>query len=190
MSKLALRVIGLGVVIALLGVGSYAIAGGGSKNFRGAPLNGYEENPDISTVASGSFEARLSQDGSSLTYALRYSGLEGGPAAAAHVHFGKPAVNGGVSFFLCGGGGKPPCPEGTTTEAVVTGTVTAANVVGPTGQGIPAGTAGGFAEILAAMRAGHAYANVHNATFPGGEIRAQINDRRGGREDDDDDDDD
>jgi hypothetical protein len=36
-----------------------------------------------------------------------------------------------------------------------------------------------LAEILAAMRAGHAYVNVHNATFPNGEIRAQINDRGG-----------
>jgi hypothetical protein len=174
MSKLALRVVGLAVVIALLGIGSYAIAGGGAKNFSGDPLNGFEENPDISTVATGSFEARLSSDGTSLQYELRYSGLEGGPAAQSHVHLGKPAVNGGVSFFLCGGGGKPPCPPGTTTEAVVTGTVIAADVIGPTSQGIPPG---GFAEILAAMRAGHAYANVHNATFPGGEIRAQINNR-------------
>jgi hypothetical protein len=176
MSKLALRVVALGVVIALLGIGSYAIAGGGSKNFTGEPLNGYEENPDISTVATGSFEARLSNDGTTLHYELRYSGLEGGPAAQAHVHFGKPAINGGVSFFLCGGSTKPPCPPGTATEAVVTGTVTSADVIGPNAQGIPPGA---FDEILAAMRAGHAYANVHNATFPGGEIRAQINDNRG-----------
>jgi CHRD domain-containing protein len=172
MGKLALRGLVVVVVIGLLGVGSFAIAGGGTKNFSGDPLNGYEENPDISTVASGSFEARLSNDGTSLSYELRYSGLEGGPATASHVHFGKPAVNGGVSFFLCGGGTKPACPPGTTTEAVVTGTVIATDVIGPTGQGIPAG---GFPEILAAMRAGHAYANVHNATFPGGEIRAQLN---------------
>jgi hypothetical protein len=60
----------------------------------------------------------------------------------------------------------------------VTGTVIAADVIGPTAQGIPPG---GFAEIIAAMRAGHTYANVHNSMFPGGEIRAQINDR-GGRD--------
>ena len=90
----------LAAVIALLGVGSYAIAGGGTKNFSGSPMTGYEENPDVSTVASGSFEARLSDDGNRSHYELSYSGLEG-TVTQAHVHFGKPAVNGGISFWLC-----------------------------------------------------------------------------------------
>ena len=33
------------------------------------------------------------------------------------------------------------------------------------------------------MRAGHAYANVHSSKWPGGEIRAQINDNRQGNDD-------
>ena len=37
-------------------------------------------------------------------------------------------------FFLCGGGGQSACPNG---PATVTGTVTAANVIGPAGQGVP-----------------------------------------------------
>ena len=37
MGKLALRGLVLVVVIGLLGVGSYAIAGGGTKNFKGRP---------------------------------------------------------------------------------------------------------------------------------------------------------
>ena len=49
MRKLALRGLVLTVVIGLLGLGSYAIAGGGSKNFKGKDMNGYEENLDVST---------------------------------------------------------------------------------------------------------------------------------------------
>jgi hypothetical protein len=172
-------------VIALLGVGSYAVAGGGSKSFKGNPLNGYEENPDLSTVGTGSFEARLSKDGTSLHYKLSYSGLEGN-VTQSHVHFGKRAINGGISFFLCSNlpappAGTPACPG--TTSGTVEGDIEAADVIGPgatvgppptAGQGIEPGN---LAEILAAMRAGHAYANVHTTKWPGGEIRAQLNDR-------------
>ena len=193
MGKIALRGLLIAAVIGVIGVGSYAIAGGGSKNFKGSPLNGYEENPDISTVATGSFEARLSDDGTSLHYKLSYSGLEGN-VQQSHVHFGKPAVNGGISFFLCSNlpnppAGTPACPG--TTEGTVEGDIEAADVIGPgatvtppsAGQGIEPGN---LAEILAAMRAGHAYANVHTTKWPGGEIRAQLNNRSFKRGDHDD----
>ena len=174
MSRLAFRVIAVAGVIALLGVGSYAIAGSGTNNFRGDPMLGYAENPDISTTASGSFEAKLSSDGSSLHYVLSYSGLEGN-VLQSHVHFGKTAINGGISFFLCsdlgnGPAGTPTCPQSGTVE----GDIEAADVIGPTGQGIEVGN---LEEILAAMRAGHAYANVHSSKWPGVEIRAQLNDK-------------
>jgi hypothetical protein len=178
MGKLALRGLVLVVVIGLLGVGSYAVAGGGSRDFKGQPLNGYEENPDISTVASGSFEATLSRDGKSLAYELSYSGLEG-TVTQSHIHFGKPAINGGISIWLCQTATNPSPTAGTPTcpqSGTVNGEIDAADVIGPTGQGIEAGN---LAEILAAMRAGHAYANVHSSKWPGGEIRAQLNDRRG-----------
>jgi CHRD domain len=181
MSRLALRVVAVAGVIALLGVGSYAVAGGGSKNFSGSPLNGYEENPDISTVASGSFTARLSDDGQSIHYKLSYSGLEGN-VTQSHVHFGKAAVNGGVSFFLCATPATQPAPPAPTAptcpqSGVVEDDIVAADVIGPTGQGIEAGN---LPEILAAMRAGHAYANVHSTKWPSGEIRAQLDNRGGG----------
>ena len=175
MGKLALRGLALAVVIGLLGVGSYAIAGGGSDKFNGSPLTGYEENLDLSTPGSGSFEARLSKDGTTLAYELTFGELEG-VVTQSHVHFGKTALNGGISFWLCETATNPspsdttpacPSPGGT-----VRGEVTAAEVIGPATHGIAPGE---FAEILAAMRAGHAYANVHTTTRPGGEIRAQIN---------------
>jgi len=182
MSKLALRGLVLGAAIALLGVASYAIAGGGTRNFNGDPMIGYEENPDISSVATGEFTARLSDDGNSLHYKLTYSGLEGA-VTQAHVHFGKRAVNGGVSYFLCGTAaapgpaGTPACP---TPGGTVEGDIDAADVIGPSPQGIEPGA---FKEILAAMRAGSAYANVHSTKWPGGEIRAQITKGRGGDHD-------
>ena len=79
-----------------------------------------------------------------------------------------------MSVFFCGGS-KPPCPPGTSDQATVTGTITAADVVGPIAQGIPAGPTG-FPELVAAIRAGVTYANIHNGLFLGGEIRGQIND--------------
>lgn len=184
MSKLAYRVVGLGAVIALLGVVSFAVAGGGSRNFEGDPMIGYAENPDVSSVGRGEFEARLDRDGDSIEYELSYSNLEGA-VTQAHIHFGKRAFNGGISMFLCsnlgnGPAGTQPCPQSGT----ISGELDATDVIGPANQGIEPSA---FGEILRAMRAGRTYANVHSDKFPGGEIRAQI-DRRGGRDDDDDDD--
>ena len=62
------------------------------------------------------------------------------------------------------------------TAGTVTGTWNAASVVGPAGQGIAAGE---FAEVIAAIRAGAAYANIHSQAFPAGEIRDQLGARRG-----------
>ena len=175
MSKTPQRIVAFVAVVALLGVASYAIAGDNKHKLKDVTLEGYQENPDNSTTGTGSFAATIAKDDASLTYTLSYSGLEG-TVLQSHIHFGKPAVNGGISIWLCGTAtslgpaGTPTCPASGT----VTRTVTAADVVGPSGQGIAAGE---WAEILAAIRSGHAYANVHTTKFPGGEIRAQIDDR-------------
>jgi hypothetical protein len=138
-------------------------------------LTGYEEVPAVSTVAEGEFHARISDDSTQIDYELKYSDLEGS-VTQAHIHFGQKGVNGGISVWLCGNAGPgvtppagtPACPA---PPATVTGTLTAANVVGPSGQGIAAGE---FAELIAAIRAGKTYANVHSSKFPSGEIRSQI----------------
>lgn len=169
---------------AVLAVATIAVAGdGGKRNFKADALSGYQEAPAISTVATGSFEATVNGDGDEITYTLTYSDLEGS-VLQAHIHFGQRDVAGGVSVFLCsnlgtGLAGTQLCPP---SPATVTGTITAANVIGPTGQGIAATE---FTELLRAVRAGVTYANVHSSKFPGGEVRGQINDpdRRG---DDDD----
>jgi hypothetical protein len=171
--------VALGVLLVILVAGSYAVAGSSSNTFFGPSMNGYEENPDVSTVAGGSFNASLSPDGSTLSYQLSYSGLEG-TVQQAHIHFAKPAVNGGISIYLCANGNfrtgqradLPECPQAGTVVDDVDMTA----VVGPAAQGIEAGR---LVELIAAMRLGLTYANVHSSKFPGGEIRAQI----GGRAD-------
>jgi CHRD domain len=131
-----------------------------------ATLVGAEENPPITTGASGEFELTV-VDGGTWLYTLSYRNLEGGDPTAAHIHVGPRGANGPVVIFLCGGGGKPPCPA----AGSVSGTITAADVMDQAAAGVTAGNVGA---VLAAMQAGNTYANVHNAQNPGGQIRGQI----------------
>jgi hypothetical protein len=137
-----------------------------------ADLEGFQEVPAISTVASGRFRAWVDTKANTITWKLSYQGLEG-DVQQSHVHFGQLSVNGGVSFFLCSNLGNGPagtqaCPVG---PAELTGVITAEQVVGPAGSGIEAGA---MAEIVAAIRNGTAYANVHSSKWPAGEIRGQL----------------
>ena len=61
----------------------------------------------------------------------------------------------------------PECPQ----EGTVTGILTAASVTPVATQQIGLNE---LNEVIALIRAGAAYANVHTAPSPGGEIRGQI----------------
>jgi len=132
-------------------------------------LHGFSEAPPVSTTGHGKFKAKL--EGGSIQFKLKYQDLEG-TAQAAHIHFGQRDVNGGVAAFLCGGS-KPACPPSGT----VTGTITAADVVGPADQGIDPGE---IDELVRAMKHGVTYVNVHTSEFGDGEIRGQINGKHKG----------
>jgi CHRD domain len=136
-------------------------------------LTGYEEVPALSSAASGRFRAFIDDTAGTIRYELSYSGLTG-DVAMGHIHFGQVGVNAGISVWLCQTAGfvdptglAPTCVQSGT----VTGLLTAANVVGPAGQGIAPAQ---FDEVVAAIRAGVAYVNVHSSTFLGGEIRGQL----------------
>jgi hypothetical protein len=164
------------LVVALTGA-SIALAGGGKgkddDNAFSAHLVGFSEVPANNTAGHG--DLTFTMTSTQITFRLVYADLSG-PPAAAHIHVGQKNVNGGVSIFFCGGGGQAPCPA--ATSGTVTGTATAANVVGPTAQGFAAGD---LAAVERAIKAGVTYANMHTAKFPAGEIRGQI---RGGGNDD------
>jgi hypothetical protein len=146
---------------------SFAAGADQGNSFR-ATLVGTEETPANFTAGTGTFTANVLDNDTRIEFTLTYQNLSG-PPFAAHVHFGQPNVAGGVSFFFCGGGSKPACPS--STSGTITGTVVAADVLGPMPQGIAAGD---LAAILAMIRAGFGYANMHTALHPAGEIRGQI----------------
>lgn len=146
-------------------VGAVALADDGDHWTFQARLDGFQEVPPVFTSAFGEFRARTIHEGTRLEFQLTYAPLQA-PVTAAHIHFGQPGVNGGVVAFLCGGGGKPACPQSGT----VSGVVGPEHVALPV-QGIAPGE---FAELLSAMQHGVTYANVHSTAFPGGEIRGHI----------------
>ena len=161
--RLALPCLGL-----LLVVGSANAA-----DFVAAPLSGDEEVPANASKARGNATFNVSEDGTQITYKLIASNLEN--AFMAHIHRGAAGANGPVVAFLFG----PVSPGGGRTDGVLaTGTITAANLIGPLlGQPLSA--------LLAEMQAGNAYVNVHTndgvdpgntgpGDLPGGEIRSQI----------------
>lgn len=158
------------VVLALLSVAISGVVAANDKSRFKTTLTGYEETPSVSSAGSGEFTATVDDENQTINYTLRFDNLNS-DVRFAHVHFGQRGVAGGVAAFLCGGGTKPdPCVPGTT----ITGTITPADVQGPTGQGIAPGE---WSKLVAAIRSGVAYANVHSQTQPGGEIRGQINDK-------------
>ena len=159
--------------IAATAIGSLAVASGGGNKHVEAPLSGYNEVPlTLSTTGTGSFRAKIDESAQEITYSLSYDGLEGA-VTQAHIHFGKKFIAGGVATFLCtnlanGPAGTQLCPA---APATITGVIRPADIIGPAGQGIAAGE---FAEVVAAIRAGATYANVHTDKYPPGEIRGQI----------------
>ena len=163
-------VVGVGALIAVGVAGAMALAQG-SNDFK-ERLTGYQEVPALSTSGHGTFRASIRNHGTAINYKLTYAGLEAKPLQA-HIHLGQPGVNAGVIVFLCdntgaGPAGTKPCPDPSGT---VTGTLHAADVIGPAAQGIAPGE---FAELVRAIRAGATYANVHSVKYTGGEIRAQL----------------
>ncbi len=164
------RLIVLTTALALaLGLAGATVANGDSnRNSFRTKLTGFQEVPAISSSASGRLTLRVNDTATQISYTLTFSALQGGAAAAAHIHLGQPGVSGGVLAFLCGGGGKPACPAAGGT---VSGTIVAGDILPLPSQGIAAGD---LAAVLRAMRRGVTYANVHSAIFPTGEIRGQI----------------
>ncbi len=118
------------------------------RNFQAAMLGVAQVPANIST-ATGAGTVVLSPDQTTITVNMNFAGLTT-PTTAAHIHGPAGAgTNAGVIFGL---------------------------------SGVPAATAGAIPEQSFAitptqvgqLQTGQLYFNIHNATYPGGEIRGQI----------------
>lgn len=161
-------------LVSLAGIALLGLAGGAmAKDIATAKLQGYAEVPAVASVGGGRFKAVIKGADGTIDYTLSYDGLEG-EVRQGHIHMGQHDVNGGIMVWICQTsfnadptGLAPTCLQSGT----MTGTLTAANVIGPTGQGIDPAD---FAALVEAIRKGVAYANVHTTKFPSGELRGQL----------------
>ena len=165
-----LRTLGVLFVVGHVAVG---VAMAGANRNWSVHATGEFEIPVRDTAAQGQAIFHLAPDGTSLDFRLIASNIDN--VVASHIHLGPPSANGPIVAFLFG----PAAPGGGRHDGVLsTGTITAANLVGPlAGQPLSA--------LEDAMRAGNTYVNVHTndgvdptntgaGDFPGGEIRGTI----------------
>ncbi len=133
-----------------------------------AMMNGANEVPPTGSSATGL--TTLSLTGDLLTVDVTFSGLTGGPANAAHIHCCAPqGINAVVAVPFTG---FPNTTSGTYTNTFDLTLAATYNGAYITAQGGTAASA--EAALIASLNDYQAYSNIHNATFPGGEIRGQI----------------
>ncbi|HEX6059294.1 MAG TPA: CHRD domain-containing protein [Gemmatimonadaceae bacterium] len=139
----------------------------GGDHFHANPLKGDHEVPPNESKGNGVAQFQLSEDGTTMSYKLVVANTEN--VTQAHIHLAPRGVNGPVVVFLYGFNASGTSENGVLAE----GEFTAANLIPrPT---TPIGPFGGtMEELVAALRSGNAYVNVHTIQIPGGEIRNQI----------------
>ena len=134
-----------------------------SDNFV-ATASGGEEVPANSSRGRGTAVFHLSDDGTTLHYKLIVANIEN--VTQSHIHIAPKGVNGPVVVFLFGFVAGGVTENGVLAE----GDITAANLIARPAIGFGAT----MAELLAAMRSGGAYVNVHTVAVPSGAIRGQV----------------
>lgn len=143
----------------------------GSSRFV-ASLSSREEvpTPDLTATRNprGQVTFDLDANAAELDYRLIVANIES--VTQAHIHCGVLGVAGPVVAFLFGFVDGGISPDGILAEGTVMGDDVIAR---PSSEACPGGVAS-FDELIAHMRAGTAYVNVHTVQNAPGEIRGQI----------------
>jgi hypothetical protein len=132
-------------------------------------MTGTSEVPANGSPATGI--ALVTITGNFLTIEVHWTGLIGGVPAAAHIHCcTPPGSNVGVAV---GFPGFPATVSGNYSHLfdLTDLSIYTASFVNNFGGGTAAGAE---AALIAGLDAGDAYVNIHNATFPSGEIRGLL----------------
>jgi hypothetical protein len=155
-----IRRLALPIFIVLL----FAPLAGAQTTFQ-ATLTGQQQSPAVDTSANGTATFTLSADGTTLSYTV--SVVDTADITMAHIHIAAAGQNGPVATWLYPSQPHAETKPGKFTGVLATGTLTDASLVGPL-QGKT------IADLVADIKAGNAYVNVHTSAHPGGEIRGQI----------------
>ena len=161
---------------------------GGEEVFSGSPS-------PADSHAQGQAIFQIAPDEQSFTYRLMVANIEN--VVQAHIHCGPIGVNGPIVVWLYPDPSASSALQGPTgrhdgvlVEGTVNNTVDppATNHVTPTANPLCPGGVASFADVLARIREGNAYVNVHTSDgvppnnqgpgdFPGGEVRGQFKSR-------------
>ena len=136
-----------------------------------AVLSGANENPVNGSTATGFAVVTIDDVADQLTVQVTWDGLIGGNPSAAHIHCcAASPTNVGVAVGFTG---FPSTTSGSYSNVFDTSlaSIYTAGFLNNFGGGTPAGAE---AALLNGMLTGQAYVNIHNATFPGGEIRGYL----------------
>ncbi|MEX1184543.1 MAG: CHRD domain-containing protein [Gemmatimonadota bacterium] len=135
-----------------------------ASNFR-THARGSEEVPANDSRAQGQAIFALSDDGDAISYKLIVANIEN--VTQSHIHIAPEGVNGPVVVWLYPSAPPSQLIPGRSQGVLAEGEFTAADLRGPlAGQTL--------GDLLANLRSGNAYVNVHTVAHPPGEIRGQI----------------
>lgn len=128
-------------------------------------LSGDEEVPTNDSRATGQAIFQIDSDETEIRYKLIVANIQN--AFMAHIHVGPADGTGGIVAWLYPSAPPEQLIPGRTQGVLGEGVITDEDVVGDL-EGL------GVAGLLAEIRAGNTYVNVHTLQVGAGEIRGQI----------------
>ena len=134
-------------------------------------MAGTNEIPANGSPATGFTTVTISDDRTLMTVHVDWSGLTGGLPSAAHIHCCiAPGTNVGVAVGFTS---FTSALSGSYDHVfnLLDSTIYTTGFLGTFGGGTAAGARDA---LFAGLTAGTAYSNIHNSTFGGGEIRANL----------------